>query len=172
MDELVIAEKARKGDTTAFIALMNMHKITLYRTAFAFLKNEQDALEAVQEITVRAYKKIHTVKEPRYMKTWLIKIMMNYCQDQLKIKRRFISTEKLGEIKAYVNDSYLEIEEALETLPNKDQRLIHMKYFQDLKNKEIANIENIPEGTVKSRLHHCLKKLRKFLSEKGGTNHV
>ena len=87
MDELIVAEKARKGDTTAFIALMDMHKITLYRTAFAFLKNEQDALEAVQEITVRAYKKIHTVKNPRYMKTWLIKIMMNYCQDLGPVQR-------------------------------------------------------------------------------------
>lgn len=172
MDEITIAEKARNGDTTAFIALMDSHKIALYRTAFAFLKNEQDALEAVQEVTVRAYKKIHTVREPKYMKTWLIKIMMNYCQNQLKLKKRFISTEKLGEITVDVNDAYLEIEEALETLPNKDQRLIHLKYFQDLKNKEITMIENIPEGTVKSRLHHSLKKLRKFFSEKGGTNHV
>lgn len=172
MDELSVAEKARDGDRNAFITLMDLHKITLYRTAFAYLKNEQDALEAIQEVTVRAYKKIHTVREPRFMKTWLIKIMMNYCQDQLKMKKRFISTAQLGEIKVAADDAYLEIEEALETLTHQEQRLIQLKYFQDLKNKDIAIVEKIPEGTVKSRLHHSLKKLRKFFREKGGTNHV
>lgn len=90
----------------------------------------------------------------------------------IEIKKAFYFNGEIREITVDVNDAYLEIEEALETLPNKDQRLIHLKYFQDLKNKEIAMIENIPEGTVKSRLHHSLKKLRKFFSEKGGTNHV
>lgn len=49
---------------------MTIHKEALYRTAYAFLKNEQDALEALQEITARAYQKIQTLKEPRYVKTW------------------------------------------------------------------------------------------------------
>ena len=54
-----------------------------YRTALAYLKNEGDALEAVQEVTFRAYEKIHSLKKPEYAKTWLVRIMMNYCRDVL-----------------------------------------------------------------------------------------
>lgn len=172
MDEIDLAKKAIKRETESFLELMNLYKESLYRTAFSFLKNEQDALEALQEVTVRAYKKIHTVKEPQYMKTWIIRIMINYCQDQLKYKKRFVDGQELYETRVELDFTHLEIEEALATLPDTAQRLIHLKYFQDVKNKEIAAIEKIPEGTVKSRLHHTLKALRKFLTEKGGADHV
>lgn len=106
------------------------------------------------------------------MKTWLVRIMMNYCQDQLKYKQRFTFSQELYEIEAELNFTHLEIEEALSKLPDAGQRLIHLKYFQDVKNKDIAVSENIPEGTVKSRLHHALKALRKYLSEEGESDHV
>ncbi|WP_432352902.1 sigma factor [Sporosarcina sp. A2] len=100
MDELELSRKAIAGDEAAFLAFMRQHKEDLLRTALAFLKNEHDALEALHEVTVRAYNKIHTVKEPAYAKTWLIRIMMNYCQDQLKRQKRFHHKEseidKLG----------------------------------------------------------------------------
>ena len=73
METIEIARKAIKGDDEAFLQIMQLYKDTLYRTAFAFLKNEHDALEAMQEVTFRAYQKIHTLKEPTYMKTWLSK---------------------------------------------------------------------------------------------------
>ena len=62
MEEVEIAKKAIKGDEQAFLQVMQLYKDTLYRTAFAFLKNEHDALEAMQEVTFRAYQKIHTVR--------------------------------------------------------------------------------------------------------------
>lgn len=172
MEELEIAKKAIQRDEHAFLQLMQMHKAALYRTAYAFLRNEHDAVEAMQEVTFRAYQKIHTVKEPNYIKTWLIRIMINYCQTQLKKNKRFLSSDFLQEQRYDENSSYLEIEEAISTLSEKEQQLIHMKYYQDSKIKEIAEIENIPEGTVKSRLHKALKSLRDFLTEKGGTGHV
>lgn len=172
MEEVEIAIRAIERDEQAFIQLLQLHKNALYRTALAFLKNEHDAIEAMQEVTLRAYEKIHTVKEPNYMKTWLIRIMMNYCQDQLKKKKRFISSEVLQEIGGYSDDSNLEMEEAIASLSNSDQQLIFLKYFQNVKIKEIAESENIPEGTVKSRLHKALKSLRNFLTEKGDADHV
>ena len=172
MEELEIAKKAIQKDEQAFLQLMQVHKAALYRTAYAFLKNEHEAIEAMQEVTFRAYQKIHTVKEPNYIKTWLVRIMINYCQTQLKKNKRFLSSDFLQELGYDENNSYLEIEEAISTLSEKEQQLIHMKYYQDSKIKEIAEIENIPEGTVKSRLHKALKSLRDFLTEKGGAGHV
>ncbi|MER2262105.1 MAG: sigma-70 family RNA polymerase sigma factor [Psychrobacillus sp.] len=172
MEELEIAKKAIQRDEHAFLQLMQMHKAALYRTAYAFLKNEHDAIEAMQEVTFRAYQKIHTVKEPNYIKTWLVRIMINYCQTQLKKNKRFLSEDTLPKLGYNENSTYLEIEEAISTLSEKEQQLIYMKYYQDSKIKEIAEIESIPEGTVKSRLHKALKSLRDFLTEKGGTDHV
>lgn len=172
MEEVEIAKKAIKGDDQAFLQVMQLYKDTLYRTAFAFLKNEHDALEAMQEVTFRAYQKIHTVKEPSYLKTWLVRIMMNYCQDQLKKRKRYSSSEILQEIGFNEDTTQLEINEAIASLSCVEQQLIFLKYFQNTKIKEIAELEKIPEGTVKSRLHKALKSLKDFLSEKGDADHV
>ncbi|WOV83615.1 sigma-70 family RNA polymerase sigma factor [Sporosarcina jeotgali] len=172
MDEMEVSRKAIKGDETAFLALMRQHKEDLLRTALAFLKNEHDALEALQEVTVRAYHKIHTVKEPAYAKTWLIRIMMNYCQDQLKRQKRFHPRETAIDQQGIEDASQLELKEALAALPEKEQQLIYLKYFQDVKIKDIAILENIPEGTVKSRLHKTLRSLRAYFEDEGGKEHV
>lgn len=172
MDEINVARKAIQGEEEAFIALMHMHKEALLRTALAFLKNEHAALEALQETTYRAFKKIHTLKEPAYAKTWLIRIMINYCQDQLKRGKRFVLSEKNLDLPVLDNLVQIELQEALSTLSPTEQQLIYMKYFQDVKIKDIAAIEKIPEGTVKSRLHKTLRTLRRYLEDKGEIDHV
>lgn len=172
MGEVEIAKRAIAGDDESFLLVMQNNKDALYRTAFAFLKNEHDALEAMQEVTYRAYKKMHTVKEPSYVKTWLTRIMMNYCQDQIKKKKRFTKNEALNEISTDNRSVQLELQEALQKLSEQEQQLVYMKYFQDTKIKDIAVIENIPEGTVKSRLHKIMKTLRQHLTEKGEMDHV
>ena len=172
MDEKEMSEAAIGGDDDAFLALMQYHKEALLRTAIAFLKNEPDALEALQEVTYRAYKKIHSVREAAYVKTWLIRIMMNYCQDQLKRGKRYVTTGEVDETIGKGDDYRLELAEALATLKPDEQQLIYLKYFQDVKIKEIAELSSIPEGTVKSRLHKILKSLRSHFGDKGGMDHV
>lgn len=172
MGESKIVEQAIAGDDDAFLLVMHIYKETLYRTALAFLKNEHDALEAMQEVTYRAYKKIHTIKEPSYIKTWLTRIMMNYCQDQLRKNKRFASDEKINQHVATTNFTHIELQEALESLSSKDQQLIYLKYFQDVKIKDIAVIEKVPEGTIKSRLHKIMRTLRQHFTEEGEVDHV
>lgn len=164
--------KAIAGDDEAFLAVMQLHKEALLRTALAFLRNEDEALEALQEVTYRAYKKIRTVKEAGYLKTWLIRIMMNYCQDQLKLRKRFTTDTDNLESASSEDISYMEMREALATLSDEEQRLIYLKYFQESKIKDIAQSENIPEGTVKSRLHKTMRTLRSYFEDKGGGDYV
>jgi RNA polymerase sigma-70 factor (ECF subfamily) len=172
LEEFENVKRAIAGDDESFLLVMQINKEALYKTALAFLKNEHDALEAIQEVTYRAYKKIHTVKEPTYMKTWLTRIMMNYCQDQLKKNKRISNFEPVYE-KSEKNDTVqLELQEALNRLSEMEQQLVYMKYFQDVKIKDIATMENIPEGTVKSRLHKIMKTLRQHLTEEGEMDHV
>ena len=172
MKTIELHTKAIAGNDEAFLAVMQLHKESLLRTALAFLRNEDEALEALQEVTYRAYKKIGTVKEPSYLKTWLIRIMMNYCQDQLKLRKRFTADTGKLETGSTEDSSFMEMREALATLTNEEQRLIYLKYFQESKIKDIAQSENIPEGTVKSRLHKTMRTLRSYFEDKGGNDYV
>ena len=120
-----VVKRAIAGDDESFLVVMQINKDALYRTAIAFLRNEHDALEAMQEVTYRAYKKIHTVKEPIYVKTWLTRTMMNYCQDQLKKKKHFTNTEALNEISIDNGSVQLELQEALKKLSEQEQQLVY-----------------------------------------------
>lgn len=168
-----LVRKAIKGDDDSFLQLIQLFKIDLYKTALSFLRNEQDALEAIQEVTYRAYKGIRTVKEPSYFKTWVIRIMINYCNDQLKKEKRILLGDEL--LKSHgvsENHSRLEIKDAMLSLDERSREILTLKYFHDLKIKDIADSMQCPEGTVKTWLNKALKALREKLEEKGGNLNV
>ncbi|MRX53204.1 sigma-70 family RNA polymerase sigma factor [Bacillus idriensis] len=151
---------------------MKQHKEQLYRTAFMYLRNETDALEAVQEVTFRAYKSLHKVKESSFFTTYLIRIMLNYCHDQMKRNKRIQINQELAASRSGTDSFvHLEIEEALLQLDEKYQNVIMMKYIHDLKIKDIAQQLNCPESTVKTWITKALALLRQHLDE-GGNFHV
>ena len=173
MQNELLVKKARKGDEGAFFTLMSDHKEQLYRIAYAHFKNEQDSLEAIQEVTFRAFKSIKKLKEPNYFSTWLIRIMINYCSDELRKKKRETPRGEQLEIATMSNSTLrLEVEEALASLDEPYHSVIQLKYIQDLRIKDIALIMNSPEGTVKTWLNKGLMALRSYFDEKGGNKHV
>lgn len=167
MDLEKIASDAISGDEDAFVVLMKTYKTDLYRTAYAYLKNEHDAIEAVQETAYRAYKSIQTLKQPAYAKSWMVRIIINVCQDELKKKKR-ITTQLFREfeITSEDKDSFIETAEALESLDPEARELIQMKYFQDMTITQVAHALNMPEGTVKTKLYKTLASLKRWF-EKG-----
>lgn len=173
MTDELLAARAKQGDDEAFYALLQEHKEPLYKTAYAYLKNQQDALEAIQEVTFRAYKSIRKLKEPRYAKTWLTRIMINYCVDECKHRKRAVpeQIEKIGTVEKD-ESARIVIEEIVSTLDEKLQTVIILKYFQDFTLTEIAAILDRPEGTVKTWLHKGLAQLRKQLTKGEGRYEV
>jgi len=169
---LKLVEQAINGNDDAFVQLMQLYKVDLYKTALSFLKNKERSLEAVQEVTYRAYKNLHKVRQKQYFKTWLIRIMINYCQDELKKDQRIVKgdtmLEQRGESESYLS---LEIEEALDKLDNRSREVVTLKYLQELSIKEIATVMERPEGTIKTWLHKALQQLRAIVKEEGGTRH-
>lgn len=162
MTRIEIVEKAIAGNEEAILEILKENEDTLYQTAFAYLRNEHDAIEAIQELTYRTLKKIHTVKKPEFINTWLVRILINICLDMKKKQEKLVYKDPI-ELPSSMDNRDFEIVTLIEKLPKEQQELIYLKYFQNLKNKEIAQLKNIPEGTVKSRLHGTLKKLRKFI---------
>jgi RNA polymerase sigma-70 factor (TIGR02954 family) len=172
IDEQLV-QKAITGDDEAFLKLMQLYKVDLYKTALSYLKNEHEALEALQEVTFRAYKCIASVRETSYFKTWLIRIMINYCNDQLKKNKRMILNEEVLHAQGISeNHDELELKDALLALDERSREILTLKYFHDLKIKEIASSMQCPEGTVKTWLNKALKSLRGKLEEKGGNLNV
>ena len=161
MDELRLAKGAIKGDEAAQLQLLKLYETQMYKVAYSYMRNEHDAKDALQDMYYQALKNIQKVKSPEYFKTWLVRIVINTCNQHKRKQKRIVLTNEM-EHSVYTNELF-EMNDTIAKLSIEQQRLIHLKYFKDLKNSEIATIQNISEGTVKSRLHTTLKKLRTML---------
>ncbi|MFD1739493.1 RNA polymerase sigma factor [Bacillus salitolerans] len=161
--------KVRKRDEQAFIDMMKVYKPAIYYTALTYFKNSDQATEAVQEVTFRAYKNIHKVKKEVAIRAWLTKITINYCLDEIKKRNRFVHSDQPVEFIQTSEDptTSLFITEAIQTLSPKYQTVVILKYQQDMTLTDIATSLNLPLGTVKTYLNRALKELRGF-AEKGG----
>ena len=84
MDALVTA--AKNGDKEAFVQLIRMNKQSLYKAAWVYLQNEQDIADALQNTILSCYENIQRLREVKYFKTWLVRILINECKDILRQK--------------------------------------------------------------------------------------
>lgn len=131
-----------------------------YRLAYSYMRNEDDALDVVQESAYRAIRDCRKVKNKDYLSTWIYRIVVNTALDMLRRKKKENITEELPEIP--VEDQYqdLELRTVLNQLDDKSRTIILLRYFEDLKLEDIADIVGDNLNTVKARLYRSLKKLR------------
>ncbi|REJ09135.1 sigma-70 family RNA polymerase sigma factor [Halobacillus trueperi] len=164
--EVSIIEKAINGDDESFLIMMKNYKTDIYKTALAFLKNEEDAREALQEVTARAYQKRHQLRKPLYVKTWLVRITIHYCQDLLTHKKRIHTREYVDPVQERRDETErIALEEAISSLQPKEQELVYLKYFHGITFRELSKIMNVKENTLKTRLYTALAKLKQELGE-------
>ena len=141
-----------------------------YRLAYSYVHNEADASDIVQNGAYKALRSSYTLEQVQYAETWVYRIMLNECFQYLK-RPSVLSYEAIQEengIETEVTedpDQNLDLQRALETLSDRDRVVIILKYFEDKKLEEIADILEENVSTVKSRLYRSIKKLRMILSE-------
>ncbi|WML34489.1 RNA polymerase sigma factor [Clostridium sp. OS1-26] len=133
-----------------------------YRLAYSYVKNVDNALDIVQESILKAFSSIDSLKSSDYIKTWFYRIIVNTSLDFLRKQKRIVLDEEIiSQYDSGVIDEYqdIDLKEALDELPDKYRNVIVLRYFEDLKIEEIAEIleENI--STIKTRLYTALKKL-------------
>ncbi len=171
LDQLELIQLAKQGDSNAFYNLICEHKIQMYKIAYSYFRNEQDALEAIQETTYRAFNSLQKLKQAQYFKTWLFRILINYCIDENKRKNKIIVLPVSSGInEAADTDNRLEISRAISNLNSKYKSIIILKYYEDLTINDIAYILERPVGTIKTWLNKALNELRIILSEEGCDN--
>ncbi|MTK13271.1 MAG: RNA polymerase subunit sigma-70, partial [Clostridiaceae bacterium] len=90
MNDISIVTKAQKGDDIAFSELINSCKEKLYKIAFAYLKNEEEALDIVSDTIYKAYMDINKLKNPQYFNTWITRIRINGAINRLKKNKRIV----------------------------------------------------------------------------------
>lgn len=141
-----------------------------YRLAYSYVHNDADACDIVQNGAYKALRSSRTLKQQEYAKTWVYRIMLNEIFNHLK-QPRYESYEYLqeeqGQEAEYTEDDYSDIDlrRAIDSLPEEEKFIVTMKYFEDRKLEEIAEILNENVNTIKSKLYRSMKKLRIKLSE-------
>lgn len=167
VEQAELAAKAIAGDEDSFTLLMNEMQGRLYRMAFSYVRNKDDALEIVQETVYKAFISIHKLQKPQYFSTWLIKISVNCALDYIRKSKKIVFMDKDHE-DSYVPEDRgetIDLYEALRVLDEKTRIVIVMRYFEDMPLKEIANILDTPLSTVKSMIYRGLEKLKINLEE-------
>ena len=159
MERLV--RKAQRGDKAAFVALIEQNQLALYRAAKAILHREEDVEDAVQETVCKAFFKLSDLRQPKYFKTWLTRILINCCYDLLRQQKGLVPLEILQEDGAEEErETSLDVQLVLDELGENDRLVLTLFYLNDISVKDIAGILSISEGAVKQRLSHGRKKFR------------
>ncbi|MFD2628010.1 sigma-70 family RNA polymerase sigma factor [Oceanobacillus kapialis] len=155
---------AKRGDKDSFIRLFQIHRDQLYRIAFVYTKNREDALDVIQETAYRAFRNISSLKSSRYFKTWLIKITINCAMNVLNSRKNNANIDPgyLDTIVAVSEDVplHITIEQLLSLLDSKEKTVIILKFYFDYTFKQISETMELPLGTVKSLYYRSLGKLK------------
>lgn len=162
--------RAKKGDDNAFYELMEERKEALYKTAYIYVKNKEDALDIVSDTVYRTYVNIKKLKEPEFFNTYVTRILINCAMDFNKKQKRIVY---IGEDAVEPRENYekvdmernIDLYNAIDKLQGKYKTVIILKYLKDMTLPEIAEVMQCPIGTIKTYLHRALLKLKLEVEE-------
>lgn len=161
-------KRAINGDAKAFEELLILEEKMLYYKALSYVGKKEDALDAIQETSCKAFLSIGQLQNPEYFSTWLFRILIRECYQLLKKRNQIIPYEgdELFERLEKKQDSGVEsfhLSEALSKLDSSYQTSIILFYYHDLPIQEISEIMEKPVGTIKTYLRRAKKKLKSEL---------
>ena len=144
----------------------------IYKIAFVYVKNQNDALDVVQETAYRSFKTIKNLKEPKYFKTWLTKIAINCSLDILRKQKKVVQLKpELEEnLSGDVNediDQEITVCDLIECLSEEEKSVVILRFYEGMTFKEVSETLDIPLGTAKTILYRALNKLRNNLKGDG-----
>lgn len=168
----IIPIQSKNSKERDFTRLIEENKTRFYKTAKSLLKNDDDVYDVLQESLISMYQNYDKIKEKKFFSTWATRIIINKCYDLLrKTKNNLISIDEknenllqLSKLDKYSFDSDL-INKAICSLSDNLKLITILYYYNDFSVKEISQICNIPEGTVKSRLSKAREILRQKLGK-------
>jgi len=167
--ELRLVKLARKGDREAFTQLVVANERMLSRVAMATLKNPDDAADAVQDTVLQAWESLGQLRQARYFKTWVVRILLNKCADIQRGQSHYAFVEELPESAEEPDwDTRVDVRRAMAKLGDQDQLILSLFYYDDFSVRQIAEALSLSEGAVRTRLTRSRDRFKKsYLQEKG-----
>ena len=186
--ERSLLRRLRDRDERAFRELIDGHRDRVYNITYRMLGNRSEAEDVAQEVFITVFKTIDTFREESKFSTWLYRVTVNHCKNRIKYlaRRHDRDRDELDETSTGANgaiggpqpaapDRALEssqmeqlIQEAIATLDEEQRIVVVLRDVEDLSIEEICKITELPDGTVKSRLHRARLVLRKKLQRHVG----
>ena len=168
MEELI--EKSKKGDNQAFSELIISMENELYKIARTRLRNEEDIKEAVQETIIKTYSSLKKLRNSKFFKTWIIRILINECNSVYTKNKKnnfeeydesTVNIEATNELKTKIDD--LDFCILIDNLNYSERIIMTLFYLEEFSTKEIAKILKEPEATIRTRLSRSRNKLKKVI---------
>ncbi len=170
--DLALVSRLRHGDQSAFDTLVRQHQKDLFRLAYRMTRNAEDAKDLSQEAFLRAYRGLGSFDGRSSLSTWLYRITVNLCLSHLRQQR---STDE-GNLPAAYQDAspkpldeleerelHQAVAEAVTELPPQQRATLLLRVHHDLPYREIAEIMESSEGTVRANYFHAVAKLKSQL---------
>ena len=132
----------------------------LYRLAFSYVKNEENAMDIVQEVACKLLKNAYKLERPEYIDTWLYRVTVNTALDFLRKHKREVIGLPLVEESRPDSHEQIYLMDVLDHLDDSGRAILILHYFEDKPLAEVAEILDIPLSTVKTRMYKALKMLR------------
>jgi RNA polymerase sigma-70 factor (ECF subfamily) len=176
INESVLIEKAIAGDPNSFSELVNLHQLFLYNLALRAVSNPQEAQDISQETFIRAWRSIKKFRLESSFRTWLYRILMNLCYDRYPRLQRDYKSLSIEEEFDLPDPNRMDqnvdrkelcifVHEHLQSLPEIYRLVLSMRFQQELSYQEIAEIMDMPIGTVKTTIYRAKAQLKeRFLS--------
>lgn len=145
--------------------VMGRYETMVFRLAYSYTRSRSDAQDLCQEVFLRYYCRRPIFTSEEHRRAWLLRVTVNRCKSHLSswwVRR----TVPLDDRISMPEPEYLELDEALRRLPEKDRLVIHLFYYEDCSTREIAKLTHSTEGAVRTRLTRARQQLGRFL--KGG----
>lgn len=146
-----------------FVNMLEKHKGEFYKVAYSYVKTEENSLDIISESTYNALNALYTLREPKHMKTWFYRILINSCKQFLRKNKRIVyNSDLIKQIPTDTvdRDELLDLYESVNQLQLKYREVILLKYFKQMSIDEIADILKLNPNTVKTRLRRGITKLK------------
>lgn len=177
-DDIQLVQQILAGDKQAYINIINKYNNPLYATILRMTKNHQTAQDLVQEAFIKVYEQLRKYDQKGSFKSWLYKVAINHCLDQLRKKKDILEQV---ENERMINDAtpervFLkkeksrELERLVSYLPEDERLILLLRYANDLSYDDICKTLRISLADVRNKLHRAKKKLR-IQAQKGGYFH-
>lgn len=142
---------------------------TMFRIAFAILRNRTDCEDAAQNAVIKAYTNLDKLKERRYFKTWMIRILKNECLNYARSQRPVDDLDACADAGYEMTVPDMDLNRAFDALSDDERLAITLYYYEGYTTREIAKICEVTDGAIRSRLSRARETLRAQLSEQEAT---